>query len=101
VDAPQRERHLFHGVDITALSAEEAAPAGGEELGEPAHVEHDVAEVVHRAGFATPHHLAASLRAAAGQPSTELRWRNWAARSCQLPIANRPPRGPFTVPFLS
>ncbi len=40
-----------------------------------------VAEVAHRAGFATPHHLAASLRAATGQTPTELRRRSWAARS--------------------
>jgi len=42
-----------------------------------------VAEVAHRAGFATPHHLAASLRAATGQTPTELRRRSWTARSSQ------------------
>ncbi len=42
-----------------------------------------VAEVAHRAGFATPHHLAASLRAATGQTPTDLRRRSWAARNSQ------------------
>ena len=39
-----------------------------------------VAEVAHRSGFASPHHLAHCLRAATGRTPTELRARSWAAR---------------------
>jgi len=39
-----------------------------------------VAEVAHRSGFASPHHLARCLRAATGRTPTELRAQSWAAR---------------------
>jgi len=39
-----------------------------------------VAEVAHRSGFASPHHLAHCLRAATGGTPTELRAQSWAAR---------------------
>lgn len=39
-----------------------------------------VAEVAHRSGFASPHHLAHCLRGATGRTPTELRAWSWAAR---------------------
>jgi len=55
----------------------------GDSLALLTHTGLSVAEVAPRAGFATPPHLAASLRAATGQTPTELRRRSWAARSGQ------------------
>jgi len=47
-----------------------------------------VAEVAHRAGFASPHHFAHALRAATGASPTELRARGWTARP---QVLRRPP----------